>query len=136
MIGLAHTPLRSLLARLAFAGALAATLAPTLSYVHEASVPHRLCLEHGELMDAPPPDARLAPVRWSYQSLSRDDAPRTAGEHHHCSLVPQRLAPAAGALEPPGAHPIVAVATLTPATPSSQPASDLLLFAPKTSPPR
>ncbi len=137
MIAFGRSRLSSTMVRVGFACALAAAFAPLSSYVHEATVPHYFCPEHGEAMDAPPldPDEEPALTAPSHTRISRNSRPRST-EHRHCPLVPQRLQPVTRAC----AHLMVAnlrqVASDRAAAPGSQPrATRLILLAPKTSPP-
>jgi hypothetical protein len=105
--------------------------------VHEATVAHYVCPEHGELMDVPggPVDEPGERALATETRLAHNERaiPR---EHRHCLLVPQRLQPATSAHDGDAdakADNVVVAAVAPPTTPL--PHTDLVLLAPKTSPP-
>jgi hypothetical protein len=118
--------------------AIAGTLAPLLSYLHEASVAHYVCPEHGELMDAPAGDTQAHASRRRTRESRWADAPGSSpSEHRHCSLVPQRLQPTTTSSVRPHVARLANHTLPSHARPAAlRPPVDLLLLAPKTSPPR
>jgi hypothetical protein len=109
---------------------------PAASLVHWLVVPHRTCAEHGELVhgDAPPVDPARAPG----EIVELRAAPTSAHDgHDHCSvsLLPRETAsPVGPADEIARARPARAATLPADADAAPQPV-ELVLLAPKNSPP-
>jgi hypothetical protein len=127
--------------------ALAFVLSSLFGLIHEATVTHVRCAQHGELIDsdaAVANTARTEPPASSANSEDPSGAPRLRDltavaihGHEHCSLLSatreSRLVPRPPAIVPA----LVAVGDLMVAVPRSAAAHGRVLYltAPKTSPP-
>ena len=97
---------------------------------HEMMERHRVCPEHGELVDVPPDEVIPPPQSGPLPSVVALES------HHHCRLS-ARLVPGVS-----GASPMLAPAGVAPSSPELAlrnaprvPAIALLRLAPKASPP-
>jgi hypothetical protein len=104
-----------------------------LASLHQALTAHEVCAEHGELVHA---DSTRSVVTARGSVPAVDATDEVEAEHHHCGAVPAS----------PTRAPVVSVSSecavaaldrLQPSAslPASVPATDVLAFAPKQSPP-
>jgi hypothetical protein len=111
-------------------------LCQAMAWVHVAATPHVTCLEHGDSvhLDTEGPAGLPQGEGDAPAVAAATDDEATAHAHEHCSLSGHRTTATPGAAPTDVTAAVVAAAP--PAATAPPPAVDLLLLAPKTSPPR
>jgi hypothetical protein len=105
---------------------------------HFLLVQHRVCAEHGELIEVHEGEAGAEPTASDHEHGTRASAPAEEGEHQHCQLLGRRqqelTLPEVAAVPGVSPAPVAARAALHDSS-IARTSQSALSLAPKTSPP-